>query len=404
MRLIVIIVLFNLLLLGCSGVNPIATEIPAKMPSSLTTDNNWSWGAWEFSVSSDHTKIEAVPIRDAQYHYCVTKFVEEYPCPDCLKIGKPHIEPDGSVKLSVTLRHPFPGQPQYTGFDVRGMVYFPPTRSYKTELTYTSPSGTPDPFGFPAAPHFMPLTFSRAEDGGGEVLNADGYSCYMIPGVTYHKKWLIFSYYPGKYGIEPTPQLTTVNPYILFASENNDRRMFFVTDEITREYHLKLPDGAFTFGYAVDASWCPPTKLPVTDPSTDFPLHANAEDPWSIEFEQLLPIKEENVGKPIFKVKIGHRGTDYYWGAEIFSWTLSTYDFTPHPAFGFPVFDQFDPFTNESYCALSESWWYLFAVAHGKLYPGHHLGVLVVRAGEGLEHTELRFVYGVRFVDIYIEE
>jgi hypothetical protein len=241
-------------------------------------------------------------------------------------------------------------------------------------------------------------------NGGGELLNPDGYSCYLIPGGAYSDDWPIFNYQPGKYAVEPTPQFTTVNPYKLFASDN-ERRMFLVSDMITREYHFILPPGEFCFGYAVDASWWPPSKLPVTNPASDFPLEANAEDPWLIEYEQLLPIKEENIGKQIFKVRVHHRGTysKHTWAAKIFCWNLSQYDPTPFPVFGFSAPDKLDSFTNEGYCVLNENWWYGYT-KYGQFYPGHHLGVLVVCAGEGLENTELRWVYGVRFVDIYVEE
>ncbi|GAI85496.1 unnamed protein product, partial [marine sediment metagenome] len=93
-----------------------------------------------------------------------------------------------------------------------------------------------------------------------------------------------------------------------------------MTDEITREYHIALPQGPFTFGYAVDASWWPPDNTPVTTPATDFPPEANAEDPWLIEWEQLLPLCEENIDKNIFKLTIHHRGFNQNWGAKMWSW------------------------------------------------------------------------------------
>jgi hypothetical protein len=44
-----------------------------------------------------------------------------------------------------------------------------------------------------------------------------------------------------------------------------------------------LPAGPFVFGYAIDASWAPPTNKPVTDPMIDFPPEANCSEPWKVE-------------------------------------------------------------------------------------------------------------------------
>lgn len=373
------------------------------------TNNHWDWGCWELCFSEDHTKVEVVPYRDAQYHYCVTKLLEEFPCSNCLSIGKPAVQPDGTVKLKVTLKHPFPTIPKYTGFDVRGMVYFPPTSVYLTGpyldylcyLSFPIHEVLPSPYS-----NNLPLVFSRADQGGGELLNPDGYSCYMIPGAIYSKDWPIYSYSPPKYSNEPTP-FSTINPYKLFASDL-ERRMFLVTDEITREYHFALPPGAFNFGYAVDASWWPPTTTPVTNPAADFPRAANAEDPWLVEYEQLLPICAENVGKDIFKVTVHHRGViPDGWYGFIWVWDLST-DCPPYggdPEFYIDDNEEFvDDYTVVGYFHLYPNWW---SNCGGGIIPGHHFAVLVVKQPQDSypdPKAELTNIIGARFIDIYVKE
>jgi hypothetical protein len=393
-------------LIGCSGPStPVDPGIEPSAGDSMQMGNHCNWGFWQFRFSADHTQLEVVPQRRAEYHYCVTKFVEEWPCDNCLKIGQPHVQPDATVKLNVTLKHPFPNVRKYTGFDVRGMVYFPPTKVQDTYLEYQSHIYDDNPGAkdlFPIPPRYMPLAFSRADQGGGELLNADGYSCYLIPGLTYSLKWPIFSYSPPKHSNEPTPIYTTINPYKLFASETG-RRMFLVSYQITREYHFALPPGPFNFGYAVDASWWPPDNTPVTNPAVDFPREANAEDPWLIEYEQLLPIKEENVGKDIFKVTVHHRGTESIWNSYIYAWGLSgSSSGGKYPQFSAGLAEVIDDYTTVGYLKLGSNWWY---IAGDHINPGHHLGVLVVTySQDGSDpKTELRFIYGPRFVDIYIE-
>jgi hypothetical protein len=410
MKLCPVFILLSIFLVGCSGLSTsIAPDSDSAISDTEHQDNHWSWGIWEFGFNADHTKVELIPKRRAQYHFCVTKFMENWPCSDCLTIGKPKPQGDGTLKLNVTMRHPFPNTPRYTGFDVRGVVYFPPTKIQATnDLYYASRiyDDNPNPeYLFPPPYNkSMPLIFSRAEDGGGELLNADGCSCYLVPGLVYSLKWPIFSYSDPKNNMDPTPELTTINPYKLFAS-GNDRRMFLVSDEITKEYHFDLPPGPFNFGYAVDASWWQPTKLPVADPASDFPPEANAEDPWLIEYEQLLPISEENIGKDIFKVTIHHRGLDTFDGLGIWTWglTLGAHN-DMKPLFGLSNPVVIDDYTLVEFGQIDWYWWYLYG-KDGLIVPGHHTGVLVVFANpfESPYKNELEHIYGVRFVDIYVE-
>jgi hypothetical protein len=184
--------------------------------------------------------------------------------------------------------------------------------------------------------------------------------------------------------------------------------MFLVTDIITCEYHFALPPGPFNFGYAVNASWWEPTKTPVVDPAADFPREANAEDPWLIEYEQLLPICAENVGQDIFKVTVHHRGSHPYWNADIWVWDLST-DCPPTQGGGYPEFvivveDIIDDFTEAGYYPLFPKWW---NDCGGGIIPGHHFAVMVVhQSQDGIidSKAELHHITTARFIDIYVKE
>jgi len=229
MKFLAIIAAGLAFLIGCSGLNKaVEPEFEPIQANLHQTANHWNWGIWEFFISADHQSIEVVPARGADYHYCVTEFMEIWPCQLCLSIGPIEAQPDETIKFDVTLRHPFPNAPKYTGFDVRGMVYFPATQIQTTsEFTYDSRLDStgavfPLPYG-----NNMPIIFSTAEQGGGELLNADGFSCYLIPGLTYSDEWSIFSYSEPKNNIKPTPELTTINPYKLFCSDP-ERRMFLI--------------------------------------------------------------------------------------------------------------------------------------------------------------------------------
>lgn len=407
MRLIITPILIIALLAGCAGpMEPVIPDIHAMSGSRAPSNNHWLWGYWQFHIPADRSSIEVVPVREGNYHYCVTKFLEIFPCHDCLTVSAPDIQPDFTLKYDVTLRHPFPGAPKYTGFDVRGMVYFPPTTNIDTwlswnQLQYMTAIYSPDDNTKQLYNESMPLIFSRAKDGGGQVLNADGYSCYLIPGLEYSSVWDIFNYAPGANGIEPTP-VTTITPYRLFASEA-ERRMFFVGDEITVEYHIALPEGPFTFSYAVDASWWPPDNIPVTDPATDFPRLANSEDPWKIDFEQLVPICEDSIDKAIFKITVHHRGTDLDWWAWIYSWGMNNNDpDDPQFGHGYPIV--VDDFTTENTIYLPQEWWNFYG---GSLVQGKHEALIILEAHPEMEekpNSELVWIYAPTFVELVAEE
>jgi len=290
------IIIFFLILCGCSSINS-GLEPAESVKSSSVKENpstqGWIWDASLYSVSADHLTIERTPNRDAEYHFNVTRLAEPPNCANCLKISNVKVQGDGTIKVDVTLRHPFPGTPYYTGFDVRGTLIFQATRYWKYEPEWLC---NEDQEGLFTA-GFVPLNFSRAEDGGGQLLNADGFTLYFFPG--FHVPGFdlpIFKYQKGKQAYGPDPD-STVNGYKVFSNDP-DRKMFLVTDVITRTYHLDPPDGEFIFGYVVDANWTPPTKTPVTDPKNDFPPWANCEDGYTLLSEQIRPFKLKTYGPP----------------------------------------------------------------------------------------------------------
>ena len=292
MRNWLLVFLLLALLTGCStgevGIEP--DESLGEGPALRSSDAiRWAWSANLYRVSADHTTVEKLPNRSADYHFNVTPFVEPPNCGDCLSLGNPQIQPDGSMKIKVILRHPFPGQPQYTGFDVRGTVMFPATRFW----TLAEGMGwMVTVYGYPFAPdQILPAYFSRAEDGGAQLLNQDGYTLFLSPWLDMGPEFEapIFNYSKGRFARGPDPD-STINPFILFSNDP-ERRMFRVTDTITRTYHIDPPDGEFLFGYVVDASWAPPDVLPVTDPVNDFPFYANAEEGYVLDFQQIAPFQ-----------------------------------------------------------------------------------------------------------------
>jgi uncharacterized delta-60 repeat protein len=202
-------------------------------------------------------RSEIIPVRQVSTHENVVWFLEQSPCVDCLKIAAITPAPSGTYFVTISIKHPFT-TPLLTGFDVRGIVIF---NGNKT---------------FPEAE----LTISDSALGGGELLNADGYSTlYNLTTVDYSP---FEGYLKGNLATATMPD-ATLNGFRLFISEkaSNTRNAFLAGDTVTAMYILKLTS-PLVFGYAIDASWAPPIHQPVADPMTDFGPEANCQEAWKM--------------------------------------------------------------------------------------------------------------------------
>jgi hypothetical protein len=296
------LVFIVILLLGCSqsATVPDSDQLePPKLANGETY--RWNWGIHTIVFSDDYSQVDVIAERGLDLHINVNKFVEGPPCPNCLKIGKPHGSGYGSIKLPVILSHPFPGHPEWTGFDVRGIAVFKATTYY-----WTMEGGIGEGIGSPWLMDDPLFYYSDPDAGGAAVLNNDGYTFYLNPLLIYEDRPYL-NYSKGKKAVGDSPDCT-INPYLLF-SDGSPRRMFKTKDVIQRIYDIKPPESPFPFefGYVVSACWAQPDKVPVTDPANDFPIIANCEDPYRIEAEQLLPVSYDIAGEPMFKVTVCHR-------------------------------------------------------------------------------------------------
>ena len=155
----VIIALGLLLSLACASGSTVGAGPTA--PTLGQTSGAWVdagsaghnlWGYWQVSVDPASLECEVVPLRQAEGHWNVLQFLEQAPCKDCFKLKGVSPNPDGTLNVDVSIKHPFANK-NFTGFDVRGIAMF---------------NGS----------HTFPLSGLRMSDrtlGDGELLNADGY-------------------------------------------------------------------------------------------------------------------------------------------------------------------------------------------------------------------------------------
>ncbi len=246
--------------------NPDRTPVGAEM----ATGHNL-WGYWNCCIPPTLDTIEFLPARSGEFHLNTRRFLEDTICKDCLTLLS--LEKDYSdmvMTAEVRITHPFAGNPKFTGFDVRGIVIS---------------NGS----------LYFPLLDARVPDasqGDFALLNPDGWTRLwntkeFAPGSA---PFPILEYSKGKFAA-PGGFTGTVNPYVEFAQE--PRSCFPSGASITRELKLTLIPGGAIFGYAVDASWEPPTVDPPVDLKTDFPESANALEPWLVTVWQSEPLKDQ---------------------------------------------------------------------------------------------------------------
>jgi hypothetical protein len=221
------------------------------------------WGEGNLYINDTHERIDVVPRRQGRFHLNALKFLESY-CTNCLKITGLKNNGDGTVDLTVQLTHPFPGMPQYTGFDVKGIIMFQGSHEFPKNLKK-----------LPLYPQNWRASWRLLGDP--ELLNPDGYTYRWSPWYDSGSDMPIFKYWEGKFA-NGTPT-ANINGYLDFYS-NPNRHMFECDEAVSRTYHISLPPGPVTVGYAVEACWEPPTVTPVTNPAEDFPFSANQPEPY----------------------------------------------------------------------------------------------------------------------------
>ena len=308
-----------MVMFGCAG-NP---TVPSTGDEGAVADSRLSgmsrqdgphrlWGEWTLYFNEDHTRVDAVPMRSGRFHLNALKFLEDY-CRNCLRIVSIRNNGDGTIDLMVRITHPFAGHPEFTGFDVKGIIMF--DGSWENEGYYLW------------LPWPEPFRISWRKLGDPQVLNADGYSILWSPWYDSGSDMPIFNYWEGRFA-RGTPT-ANINAFKNFYTDE-ERHMFRVDGSVTQTYKIWLPPGPVTAGYAIDACWEPPIKTPVTNPVEDFPLTAN--QPEAYEFRCVI-----NSGEPVTDPECcGHHDPSEFhlyskqWGGHTalgFAWFTDAFQF-----------------------------------------------------------------------------
>ena len=270
-----IILLMVAVIFGCSqGASPIT---PIEQAENLYTADAFEsthvlWGLWQFVCNPDNGTVDVVPQRYSDLHLNALRFLEP-PAGLYLSLESPPQFTGNVLDVDIGLRHPFLGLPQFTGFDVCGIL-----------ISSGSVSGFDDP------------DIIMKGEGDTRLINADGYTRWWNPDeFPYNAEHPIYGYQDGLLGMsdDAADYNATLNGYKYFAdgldpdepvwdTEIDLRGMFAAGQKNVRHYRIEMDEG-FVFNYAVDANWkscgLPPSQI---EPPDSFAPEANRPEAWAV--------------------------------------------------------------------------------------------------------------------------
>lgn len=215
------------------------------------------WGFYDVTVDTQSGTVEYSQNRNAAFTANITNFLNSNPLSlnfDIIEIvpGPDFID----IDIDVEIRHPFPGFPQYHGYDVRGVFMGDGSRVLQTGAVFV-----PDP----ELDQFM---LPDPDDGYG---CPDGYTRWYNITEFSEGGMPLFNYTPGLFASQGFQGSATVCPYKYYAdSLDSTSSVFSFLDENSnldgvfssgasnaRNYYLRFPDPdpGVTYGYAVIANW-----------------------------------------------------------------------------------------------------------------------------------------------------
>jgi len=278
LKILIACLLTALIISGCSG-DPVKPDVDARAdnPSvqrEASTNFRTNLGYYDLIIYPDSLEAEIVPLRSAELHLNAAQFMNNTMGVSIATVPGQSDPLNGLIVLDITLTHPL-GIEQFTGFDVMGIMMVPGSLSIGS------------------------LIFPDADET--HLLNADGYTRWWNPSEFTTPG--LFGYTQGNLTKTQPSQLTaTVNPYKYFANilypestmtvvyaepmENDSGRgVFSAGEDNTRRYEIQFemsPGPVIRYGYAIGASWAPPTVKPPGEVPDDFPIEANQPEPFYI--------------------------------------------------------------------------------------------------------------------------
>jgi len=295
---------------GCSGggASPVAPPGADESLPQLTSstdpdracDGRVNWGFWDVVLDKGAMTVEFVPVRTGSIHLNVVTILNSTMGISAAIDPADSNPAAGLFAIDVSLTHPFDSKPQFSGFDVKGILITPGTTAIG-QLIFAGPGET-------------------------SLVNADGYSRWWNPSEFPGPG--LSGYAPGILGSQNSSLLTaTVNPYKYFCDfltseqdvidltavpldDDQGRGVFTSGATNTRRYLIRFPMSPgpqIIFNYAVDASWKQPVPNPPLEVPDDFPMNANQSEAYHLVARadvNTLAVDEGGGGGGVLRVSV----------------------------------------------------------------------------------------------------
>lgn len=263
---------------GAEGIIPMADTSTTELRNTNIGLSHSTWGLFQFVADPDAGTLDITPLRAGNIHLNAVNFLEPGTISYITIEGPPQF--NGNIlDVDISLRHPFLGLTQYTGFDVCGIL-----------ITNGTLSGFND--------ESIVVAYNPVDT---HLMNADGYSAWWNP-TTFppDPTHPIFGYLDGAMG---TPDSyadynSTVCGYKYFADDLgptdslgdldlNNRGTFSAGQKNVRHYTIHLGNEGLTFNYAVDACWKMPMGSPPWSVPDSFSVSANRPESFYISVSEI---------------------------------------------------------------------------------------------------------------------
>jgi len=255
-------VIFSFVASGCGSSDRITDpglKAPASIQKSTGQTNTHLWGFYDVYIDIPTQTAHAELNRNAMFTANVVNFLNKSAAGLKFKINVSSVFPDYiDVDIDVTITHPFPGLPQYNGYDVRGVFMGDGSAQLDSTDVFFAMPGVDQIMLTEPSPDFPPAD-NGASDGYTRWFNKPEFSEGGLP---------LFQYTQGKKAPISDPS-ATINAYKYFADglganedvwtwlENNadSHGVFSSGSSNTRNYWIRFPNGKVKWPYAILADW-----------------------------------------------------------------------------------------------------------------------------------------------------
>ncbi len=259
------LVLLSALSCSNSSGNPVIPDGQIDLTVNRDTSSTQThlWGFYNVHIDIEKETVEAVIDRSGMFTANVTTFLNSNPFAMSFNIKDIIVEAEYvDVDIDVGLTHPFPGVPQYHGYDVRGAFMGNGSATLDTGngLVHSVPGPDQHMMGHPDTGNGIPdgytRWFNRIEFNGGVPLVSYTPGALASPGFTGDATLCPYKYFADS--------LDANEDLWFWLIGNTDQNGVFSSGATnSRNYYLRFPNSTGTeYGYAVIASWIDDTTHP----------------------------------------------------------------------------------------------------------------------------------------------